>query len=334
MYESADHEVLSHAIDWLGEGAPVTLVTVGRTWGSAPRPVGSLLAMHPDGRLCGSVSGGCVEDDLLERLRVGELALDAPTVIDYGVNREETQRFGLPCGGRLELVVESVREASSLKALLQAVESRRLVMRRVNVATGAVSLQSATVDDAFSYDGRELQKVFGPVWRLLVIGAGQLARYVSQLALTLDYHVIVCDPREQYARSWQVEGVELDTRSPDDAVCALANDARSAVVALSHDPKLDDLALMEALNAEVFYVGALGSAANNAKRRERLASLGVPAQRLAQLRGPIGLAIGSRTPPEIAVSILAEITAQRHGMLAALTPGETLRDVPARRVHA
>jgi xanthine dehydrogenase accessory factor len=147
---------------------------------------------------------------------------------------------------------------------------------------------------------------------LLVIGAGHLSRFTAMMALQLDYDVIVCDPREDYARQWQVPGTTLDTRMPDDAVKALTGDARSAVVALTHDPNLDDMALMEALESEAFYVGALGSAANNAKRRARLATLGLSVQAIAKLHGPVGLPIGGKTPAEIAVAIAAGLTAARH----------------------
>ena len=149
----------------------------------------------------------------------------------------------------------------------------------------------------------------------MLIGAGQLSRFVAQMAQALDYEVIVCDPREEYAASWQTADAVLDVRSPDDAVCALARDARTAVIALTHEPKLDDLALMEALVSQAFYVGALGSRANNARRRARLAGLALPPAAIARLHGPVGLPIGSRTPAEIAVAILAELTAVRNGIV-------------------
>ena len=310
--ESTDHEVLRNAIDWLEQGQTVTLFTVASTWGSSPRPAGSLLAISSAGHLSGSVSGGCVEEDLLLRLLDGSLTVTSPTLIDYGVNREDAARFGLPCGGRLELVVESLESAAPLQPLLQAIEARHLISRRVCLNTGESSLHPASATDSFYYDGDTLSKPFGPNWRMLLIGAGQLSRYVAQFALALDYEVIVCDPREEYVRSWEVAGIELDTRMPDDAVTALATDHRSVVMALSHDPKLDDMALMNALNADLFYVGALGSRRSNDKRRERLATLGVSPANLARLHGPIGLPIGSKTPPEIAISILAEVTAARH----------------------
>jgi len=331
--ESTDHEVLRNAIDWLEQGQAVTLFTVASTWGSSPRPPGSLLAISADGRLSGSVSGGCVEEDLLQRLQDGSLCVTSPTLIDYGVNREDAARFGLPCGGRLELVVEQLETAAPLSPVLRAIEERRLITRRVCLTTGECSLHSAAATDSFYYDGDTLSKPFGPNWRMLLIGAGQLSRYVAEFALALDYEVIVCDPREEYARSWQVAGTQFDRRMPDDAVTALAADHRCVVMALSHDPKLDDMALMNALDADLFYVGALGSQRNNEKRRERLATLGVSAANLGHLHGPIGLPIGSKTPPEIAVAILAEVTAARHGIQLQRDTSQSAV-TPPQRIHA
>lgn len=331
--ESTDHEVLRNAIDWLEQGQAITLFTVASTWGSSPRPPGSLLAISADGRLSGSVSGGCVEEDLLQRLQDGSLCVTSPTLIDYGVNREDAARFGLPCGGRLELVVEQLETAAPLSPVLRAIEERRLITRRVCLTTGERSLHSAAATDSFYYDGDTLSKPFGPNWRMLLIGAGQLSRYVAEFALALDYEVIVCDPREEYARSWQVAGTQFDRRMPDDAVTALAADHRCVVMALSHDPKLDDMALMNALDADLFYVGALGSQRNNEKRRERLATLGVSAANLGRLHGPIGLPIGSKTPPEIAVAILAEVTAARHGIQLQRDTSQSAV-TPPQRIHA
>jgi xanthine dehydrogenase accessory factor len=313
--DSADHEVLTATAEWLEHGHGVYLVTVAHTWGSSPRPPGSLLAVRADdARFVGSVSGGCVEDDLSARLAAQGARLAMPRIESYGVTREQTHHFGLPCGGRLDLVVEQLASAAPLRAILASVDERRLVARRLCLATGEASLHAATTEQEFRYDGENLIKVFGPAWRLILIGAGQLSRFVAQMALALDYDVVVCDPREDYAGQWQVPGSRLDPRMPDEAVTALARDARSAVVALTHDPRLDDLALMEALISQAFYVGALGSRANSARRRTRLAGLDLPAEAVARLHAPVGLAIGSRTPAEIAISILAELTAVRHGV--------------------
>jgi xanthine dehydrogenase accessory factor len=327
--DSADREVLSAAADWLDAGHGVYLVTVARTWGSSPRPPGALLAVRADdARFAGSVSGGCVEDDLSARLAAHGTTLALPRIESYGVTPEQTHRFGLPCGGRLDLMVEQLASAEPWRRILQVMDARRLTARRVCLATGEASLHAAERDAAFRFDGENLIQVFGPAWRLLLIGAGQLSRFVAQMAQALDYEVIVCEPREEYAAQWLLAGTALDTRSPDDAVSALVRDARSAVLALTHEPKLDDLALMEALTSPAFYVGALGSRANNAKRRARLAQLELPPSAIEKLHGPVGLPIGSRTPAEIAVAILAELTAVRNGIVLHRSNGPDRADTP------
>ena len=316
LMQSADREVLETAAEWLDAGHGVYLVTVARTWGSSPRPPGAMMTVRADdARFAGSVSGGCVEDDLSARLAAHGARLALPRIESYGVTPEQNHRFGLPCGGRLDLMVEKLASAEPLRIILHAMEARRLLLRRICLTTGEASLHAAERDAAFGFDGENLVKVFGPAWRLVLIGAGQLSRFVAQMAQALDYEVIVCDPREEYAASWSVADAQLDTRSPDEAVRALACDVRSAVLALTHEPKLDDLALMEALVSPAFYVGALGSRANNEKRRARLAGLDLPRAAIARLHGPVGLPIGSRTPAEISVAILAELTAVRNGIV-------------------
>jgi len=232
----------------------------------------------------------------------------------YGVTKEQAERFGLPCGGTLEIVVEPVTGASQLAELLERVSRHELVARRLDMSTGAVTLAPGKWSDALEFDGKSLLSVHGPRWRLLIIGAGQLSRYLAQMAQALDYQVTVCDPREEYAEGWDLPGATLDRRMPDDVVLALNLDAHSAVVAVTHDPKLDDLALLEALKSPAFYVGALGSRKNNETRRRRLAQFDLAASEIARLHGPVGLRIGSKTPPEIAVSILAEMTMVRRGV--------------------
>ncbi len=310
-----DIEVLLAAKSRLDAGEEVILVTVAQTWGSAPRPAGSLAAITSKGEIFGSVSGGCIEEDLLDSLRKREGQTDFPRLLRYGVSREEASRFGLPCGGELVLVLERLCDTVTLAPLLKQLQNRRQVIRRLHVESGKVELFPAPPNAAdLQWDGRKLEKRFGPNWRMLLIGAGQLSRYVAQIALTLDYEVVICDPREEYASSWRMEGVRFDPRMPDDAAAALADDACSAVIALTHDPRLDDMALMTALDSRAFYVGALGSRRTQSARRQRLAMLGVSKRGIARLRGPVGLPIGSRTPAEIAVAILAELTAERHGI--------------------
>ena len=326
--DSVDLEVLRSAVAWRRAGHGVTLATVVETWGSAPRPVGAMLAIRHDGMVSGSVSGGCVEDDMIAKL-TGAGAPSTPQPLVYGVTREQAERFGLPCGGRLAIVVEPVTEAgvATLEQLVAASDRRELTLRTLDMRTGAVTLSPGSRDSVLRYDGQVLQTVHGPLWRLLIIGAGQLSRYLAEMARTLDYRVTVCDPREEYVFGWDVPGVELVRTMPDDTVVAMELDGRSAVVALTHGPKLDDMALLEALKSPAFYVGALGSRSNNEKRRRRLAGFDLSEAEIARLYGPVGLAIGSRTPPEIAVSILAEMTAVRRGMLV---PGSGVRALPER----
>jgi xanthine dehydrogenase accessory factor len=312
--DSVDLQVLKSTAQWLKQGRSVVLATVVETWGSAPRPAGALLAVRDDGQVAGSVSGGCVEDDLIERIRKRELAGDKPELTVYGITKEEAARFGLPCGGQLRIVLEPLREAPWLDQLLARVSARELVARELSLETGEVRLTAASRSDNMTFDGRLLRTVHGPRWRLLVIGAGQISRYLAQIGLALDYSVIVCDPREEYADTWDLPGVELVRGMPDDVITELNLDSHSAVVALTHDPKLDDLALIEALKSAAFYVGALGSRSNTAKRRKRLAEFDLSQAELERLHGPVGLRIGSKTPPEIAVAILAEMTAVRHGV--------------------
>lgn len=306
-----DSDVLRALADWLAAGDRGALVTVLRTWGSSPRPPGSLLAIRRrDGRMAGSVSGGCVEADLVERYVDGQLAA-CPTRIDYGVDPASAARHGLPCGGRLELLIEEP-PAGSLLAALDAVHDGRVVERRVDLRNGAVEVQAARDQIDFAYAGDLVRKQFGPRWHLLLIGAGQIADCLSRMALMLGFEVTVCDPRDGY--DTQVGQVTLSRAMPDDAVAGMHVQARSAVVTLAHDPRLDDLALLEALNGDFFYVGALGSRRTSASRLERLRTLDIDGQRLARLHAPVGVDIGSRTPAEIAVAIAAQLVAARHGI--------------------
>lgn len=321
--QSADLQVLRAAGQWLADGHRVALATVLRTWGSSPRPPGALSAVRDDGRMEGSVAGGCVERDLAARIRTDGLPGTVPQRITYGVSAEDNRRLGLPCGGRLELVLEELAGSAQVQALIAVMSDRRLLARRLCLDTGEASLHPAARGQDFAFDGRNVTKVFGPGWRLLIIGAAQASRFLAEMAQALDYEVVICEPRPDLAADWTLAQVPLDARMPDEAAAAWADDSRSAVVALTHDPKLDDLALMQSLDSAAFYVGALGSRAHAAKRRQRLASLGVSAGGLARLHGPVGLAIGSRTPAEIAVAVLAGLTAERHGMrLAPVTEME------------
>jgi xanthine dehydrogenase accessory factor len=312
--DSVDIEVLRTAEQWRKAGRRVALGTIVKTWGSAPRPVGAMVAIRDDGQVIGSVSGGCVEDDLIEKIKSKAVAAQKPQLVTYGVTNEEATRWGLPCGGTLQLVMEPLSDDSRIADLLDRISNQQLVKRRLDMESGRATLEAGRWQDVLEFDGRVLSSVHGPRWRLVLIGAGQLTRYLAEMAHMLDYGVIVIDPRDEYANGWDVPGMPLNRGMPDDVVRELNLDGHSAVVALTHDPKLDDLALMEALKSAAFYVGAIGSKKNNDARRERLKEFDVSQDEIARLRGPVGLYIGSKTPPEIAVAILAEMTAVRHGV--------------------
>ena len=318
--ENLDVTVLRALRDWRAAGQHALLVTVVRTWGSSPRPVGSIMALRGDGAVVGSVSGGCIEDDLIARYTQPD-ARDAlprqapPQFARYGVSAEEAFRFGLPCGGTLELLLEFDPDAASLRELVQALDAGRLVHRAVRLEGGQVTLQDADAPAELRLDAAQLTNTFGPEYRMLIIGAGQMSEYLATMAQFCGFAVTVCDPREEYRGSFDVPGARLVASMPDDTVAALQPDARTCVIALTHDPKLDDLALLQALETPAFYIGAIGSRRNNAARRQRMIEhLEQTEESLARLRGPVGLYIGSKTPPEIAVSIMAEVLAVKNGV--------------------
>ncbi|HWP19220.1 MAG TPA: XdhC family protein [Burkholderiaceae bacterium] len=321
--ENLDVMVLRALRDWRLAGRRAMLATVVRTWGSSPRPVGSIMAMAADGAVVGSVSGGCIEDDLIHRYtsacRDGDgsqgLPSGPPQLVKYGIAADEAHRFGLPCGGTLELLLEFDPDAQSLEILTRALSEGRLMRRTVQLGDGRVLIEEANAPAELEITPERMSNTFGPEYRMLLIGAGQLTEYLATMALFNGFSVTVCDPREEYRGAWSVPGVALTRDMPDDVVTAFKPDRRSCVVALTHDPKLDDLALMEALKTPAFYVGAIGSRRNNAARRQRMQEhFGLAQSELARLRGPIGVYIGSKTPSEIAVSVMAEILAVKNGI--------------------
>ena len=313
--QSLDIEVLEHAREWIGAGRRIWLVTVTQTFGASPRPPGSLMAMRDDGVVIGSVSGGCIEDDLVSRRHqfVGAM----PILERYGITAEDARRFGLPCGGELEVVIESALDAARLNTLHLKIKAGEVFARSLNLATGEWRFRQALQTDMTGRSDGEFICIHGPRWRMLIIGASEIARYLAEVAATLDFQVSVCDPREEYRSVWRVPGSVFLDGMPDDAVLAFKPDPHTVIVAVSHDPKLDDMALIEALKTRAFYVGAVGSIKTSEERRKRLLEFDVSAAQVAKLHGPVGLAIGSRTPPEIAIAILAELVAARNGLVLA-----------------
>ena len=310
--DSVDLSVLKTLQEWSSTGQPLWLVTVVATFGSSPRPQGAMLALRGDGLAAGSVSGGCIEDELISRAQRGQLPNDRCEILSYGETKEEAVRYGLPCDGAMRLLLEPITNTEWIAQVLQLVQSHRLVKRTLNLISKHVTLQDAVRSDSFSFDGHTLTTVHGPRWRLLIIGAGQTSAYLARMAQALDYQIIVCDPRAEMRLTWDVPETELLAVMPDDAVLALQADACTAIITLTHDPKLDDMALLEALKSPAFYVGALGAKNNNDKRRKRLAMFDLTQKEIARLHGPVGLSIGSRTPPEIAVAILAHLISVRN----------------------
>lgn len=313
MYDM-DQQVLETVRRWSRAGHAFALITVARTWGSAPRPPGSWMALRADGVVHGSVSGGCIESDLVDRILGGGLAGQAPFLLTYGVTQDEARRYGLPCGGTMELMVEPSPDLAALERMSEWVTQGRQVRRSVRAGVPDVVVEPAQRGDVLAWDGERLTTVHGPSWRLLMVGAGQVSEYLALMAQALGYRIYVCDPRTEYAAEWQVPGTTLLRDMPDDVALELKLDPHTAVVALTHDPKLDDMVLLEALKSEAFYVGALGSRVNSERRKERLLEhFDLTQEQVQRLHGPIGLPIGSHTPPEIAVAILAEMTAVRNG---------------------
>ncbi len=320
---SSDLYVLEKALSWLNEGARVALVSVVETWGSAPRPVGSLLAACEDGRFCGSVSGGCIEEHLVAR--IDQDFPERPYLTAYGVSADEARRFGLPCGGNMRLVVEPISTSSAIAGIAEAVaeiRQRRRVCRTLDIDSGEATLVPARDDDRFSFNGHLLKNVHGPRWRLVLVGAGHLARYLARMALMLDFSVYVTDPRLEYRSQWDVAEAKLLDGMPDDAILELGVDRFTAIVTTAHDPKVDDMALLEALKSDAFYIGSLGSSRTSAKRRIRLALFDLTQQQIDRLHAPAGIPIGSHTPPEIALSMLAEVVAARNQLSWANEPAK------------
>jgi len=314
--ENLDTVVLRTLRSWREEGRRALLATVVRTWGSSPRPIGSIMALCESGAVVGSVSGGCIEDDLIAQYSQSNAIEDrAPLRLKYGISADEAHRFGLPCGGTLELLLEFNPGAKSLAQLIRSLEQGQLTQRITHIQTGNVTLNPCQSPCELQIDDEQLTNTFGPEYRMLLIGAGQMSEYLASMAQFNGFAVTVCDPREEYRGAWSLVGLTVSHEMPDDLVLSFKPDSRSCVIALTHDPKLDDLALLAALETDAFYIGAIGSRRNNFLRRHRMIEhFDQSEASLARLRGPIGIYIGSKTPAEIAVSVMAEVLAVKNGV--------------------
>lgn len=295
---SANHDrILAAARDWAG--APMAIATVVETWKSAPCPTGTHMLVHADGRFVGSVSGGCVEADVLERAQV--VLAGAPAVLRrYGVADDAAWDVGLPCGGDIQVLVQPVSDEGfpeSLFADIVCARSSGATLSVVtNLATGRSRIMQQPEADGFV-------NVYYPPRRVLIVGAVEIAAALSAIAASQGIDVTLCDPRGRFLTADRFPGVRLDDRWPDEAVKAFAPDSRSAIVTLSHDPKIDDPALKSALASPAAYVAALGSSRSHQARLSRLSAAGVSAEQCARIEGPAGVAINAISAPEIALSI-------------------------------
>jgi len=295
----------------LASGQEAYLVTVLNTWGSSPRPPGSMMVWSGKQGITGSVSGGCIEQDLIERLKQGEFASELPTELIFGENHEQAEALKLPCGGVLRILLENIRPTQLIgwAKILTLLESRNGVSRQLAMKSGRWS-HCKSRPHALQEGPLQLRHYMGPVRKLLIVGANPISYYLAQYASSLDFNVTVCDPSPHLGEQWHNAGFEFLPIYPDGIVERDFADEHSAVVAVSHDPRLDDMALMEALTSDAYYIGAMGSARTSALRRQRLLQLDLSERQLSKLHAPIGLDIGSKTPAEIAVSIAAHLVAQ------------------------
>lgn len=303
----ADNDtVLAAARAWAGE--PMAIATVVSTWGSAPRPRGSHMLVRADGRFEGSVSGGCVEGDILQT--AADVIGGAPfQVKQYGVADASAWEVGLPCGGEISVMVQPVSaegfDPELFDRIAEAREGGRALTVNTELATGHSSLRPLETGEVFA-------NRYDPPRRLLIVGAVQIAQSLAQLARTLGIDVTVIDPRGRFLTVERFPGTALDDRWPDEAVAAYRPGPSTAVVTLSHDTKIDDPALVEALRTDAAYVGALGSRRSHAARRERLAASGVTEEQLDRIDAPVGIDIGAVGPSEIALSIAAAMVGAFH----------------------
>jgi len=279
------------------------------------------MACTMDGELVGSISGGCIEEDFLEQLRDGSLKTQydgesKPFLVKYGVTAEEQARLKLPCGGQLHVLLEYIDSTKVnidvFQRLAVDLENHNRVSRIVDLNNGVISAAAESSEDAVVIEGSRMTHSLSPMYRLLILGAGDVAKFVAEMAIALEYDVTLCDPRPNYLDNWHVPGVETTAQLPDDVVRERFSNPYSGIIALAHDPRVDDMALMEALKTNAFYIGAMGSIKTSAARRERLPELGLNDKEISRLHAPIGFQINSKTPAEIAIAVMAEVTAVRY----------------------
>lgn len=308
--QQLDQQVIDQALQWEAEGHDLWFCTVIATYGSAPRAPGALLVARADGANVGSLSGGCVEEEFLASLARGELRAPAQ-IIRYGETSDDRRRLQLPCGGILQILVEH-RPASQpwrdhLLALQAALAGQRRLLRRIVLSTGSADLLADPGGPLASVEGEHAHIRVGPALRLLLAGVSPVAQACASFARALGWEVIACDPREEM-QGLLAEDVEVTPVLPSEYIASGHCHEATAIVALTHDPRIDDLALMEAVHTPAFYIGAMGSRQTSAKRAERLQRVGgLSAEQVERIHMPIGLDLGSKAPAEIALSVIADV---------------------------
>jgi len=339
---SGEFDILEQILNWHGEGQAVALATVVQTWGSAPRPVGSQMGINASGAFVGSVSGGCVEgaviEEALDVLQTGKMRQ-----LEYGVTNEQAWDLGLPCGGTINIMIIIVSDtlpegsgvrASDLEHIIAVRDTHTPCVLAANIdtfetalfdqtqnashTTGSLNVPADIPQAVFRTTKSEVVetskhrwflRLYNPPLHLIIIGAVHIAEHLAAIAEAADYHVTIVDPRPAFASADRFGDADILVAWPDEVMQSLNFDARTALVALTHDPKLDDAALISALASPCFYIGALGSRKNQGKRLERLKQTGIGGEDLARIHGPVGLPIGAQSPAEIAIAIAAEMTA-------------------------
>lgn len=317
-----DNDIPEIALGWHRAGRRAVVATVVETWGSAPRQAGSQLAIAGDGTFMGSVSGGCVEGAVVTEA-VDALADGKARLLTFGVSDDQAFAVGLACGGTIRVLLEPVGQAlpeTMLAHIVRARAARRAVAYLVNTASWERRLAGAgdplamaiaarmRADKSGMEDGDWFIGVHNPPLRMIVIGAVHIAQALLPMARACGYDPTVIDPRGAFGATARFPGEAIRDDWPDAAMADLQPDARTAVVTLTHDPKLDDPALLAAVGSAAFYIGCLGSTRTHAKRLDRLRAAGVSDAKIARLKAPVGLDIGAKSPAEIAVSIMAQIT--------------------------
>lgn len=313
-----DLQVIQQAIAWLSTGQPVWLCTVIASFGSSPRPPGALLVANGAGESCGSLSGGCIEEDFLQRVADGGFA-EPIALVRYGDGSDAPQ-VRLPCGGVLEVLVERLEPDAHTLEHLRRMESALLGKGRLVREWRLPFADPQLLDD--THDGPRVERSgeclrvrFGAAQRLIIAGVSSVALFCAQFAVALDFEVIICEPREEFQYPLGIDNVRVEPILPARFIAEGGCHHATAVVALTHDPRLDDLTMMEAVHSPAFYIGVMGSQKTSEKRMERLHRIaGMDAATLDRIHAPIGLALGSKTPAEIALAVLADIVRVRNGV--------------------